>query len=186
MNRMWVALVATLVVSVGAAGCSNAPVLFDGSGKAEMNMQEAAVRADEILDDLFVHIDPEVRWTHGPTTTGSCDVTRRRAVMTIVSAERRGSFLGVVDRAWRASGYRMKSINNDPEVPAIFAQTKDGFGVSLIVGGEGQVFFEVDTPCVEESEVAESTTEATAPTYEGQEHIPRPNIRSAFWSAGAP
>jgi len=106
--------------------------------------------------------------------------------MTIVSAERRGNFLGVVDRSWRSNGYRMKSINNDPDVPAIFAQTQDGFGVSLIVGGEGQVFFEVDTPCVEESEVAESTTRATAPTYEGMEHIPRPNIRSPFWSAGAP
>nr|WP_187355786.1 hypothetical protein [Streptomyces sp. QL37] len=75
--------------------------------------------------------------------------------MTIVSAQRRGSFLGVVDRSWRNSGYRMKSINSDPDVPAMFAQTKDGFGVSLIVGGEGQVFFEVDSPCVEESEVAE-------------------------------
>ncbi|MFC8591013.1 hypothetical protein [Streptomyces atroolivaceus] len=151
-----------------------------------MNMQEAATRADVILDDVFDEIRPEVRWTHGPTTTGSCDVTRRRAVMTIVSAERRGNFLGVVERAWRSSGYRMKSINNDPDVPAIFAQTQDGFGVSLIVGGEGQVFFEVDTPCVAESEVAESTTRATAPTYEGMEHIPRPNIRSPFWSAGAP
>ncbi|MEU4265724.1 hypothetical protein [Streptomyces sp. NPDC025273] len=106
--------------------------------------------------------------------------------MTIVSADRRGSFLGVVDRSWRKSGYRIKSINNDPDVPAIFAQTKDGFGVSLIVGGEGQVFFEVDSPCVEESEVADSTTRPTAPTYEGMENIPRPNIRSSFWSAGAP
>ncbi|MFC8230927.1 hypothetical protein [Streptomyces sp. NPDC057287] len=151
-----------------------------------MDMQQAAERADQILDGLLGEIDPEVKWTHDTTTTGSCDVTRRRTVMTIVSAERRGSFLGVVDRYWRKSGYRMKSINNDPDVPAIFAQTKDGFGVSLIVGGEGQVFFEVDTPCVEESEVAESTTQATAPTYEGMEHIPRPNIRSTFWSAGAP
>ena len=52
-------------------------------------------------------------------------------VMTIVSAERRGSFLGLVDRYWRKSGYRIKAINNDAEVPAIYAQTKDGFGVSL-------------------------------------------------------
>ncbi|MBL1290665.1 hypothetical protein JKV81_27980 [Streptomyces sp. For3] len=151
-----------------------------------MNMQEAAERSDRILDDVFDAVRPEVRWIHGPTTTGSCDVTRRRAVMTIVSAERRGNFLGVVDRSWRNSGYRMKSINNDPDVPAIFAQTEDGFGVSLIVGGEGQVFFEVDSPCVEKSEVAESTTKATAPTYEGMENIPRPNVRSPFWSAGAP
>ncbi|WUT62557.1 hypothetical protein OG257_18240 [Streptomyces sp. NBC_00683] len=151
-----------------------------------MDMQEAAERADGILDGVLEEIDPEVKWTHDTTSVGSCDVTRRRAVMTIVSADRRGSFLGVVDRSWRKSGYRIKSINNDPEVPAIFAQTKDGFGVSLIVGGEGQVFFEVDSPCVQESDVAESTTEPTAPTYEGMEHIPRPNIRSPFWSAGAP
>ncbi|MEV3932173.1 hypothetical protein [Streptomyces sp. NPDC049944] len=50
----------------------------------------------------------------------------------------------------------------------------------------GQAFLRADTPCVEESEVAESTTPATAPTYEGMENIPRPNIRSPFWSAGAP
>ncbi|MFB8119205.1 MULTISPECIES: hypothetical protein [unclassified Streptomyces] len=151
-----------------------------------MDMQQAAERADRILDGLLSEIDPEVKWTHDTTSIGSCDVTRRRAVMTIISSDRRGSFLGVVDRYWRKSGYRMKSINNDPDVPAMFARTKDGFGVSLIVGGEGQVFFEVDTPCVEESEVAESTTRATAPTYEGMEHIPRPDIRSPFWSAGAP
>ncbi|MGP3635020.1 hypothetical protein ACTU45_16880 [Streptomyces sp. 24-1644] len=150
-----------------------------------MNMQEAADRSDGILDNVFKGIAPEVRWTHGPTSTGSCDVTRRRAVMTIISADRRGSFLGVVDRFWRGEGYRVKAVNDSAEVPAIFAQTKDGFGVTLIIGGEGQAFFEVDSPCVEKSEVADSTTKPTAPTYEGMEHIPRPNIRSDFWSAGA-
>ncbi|WP_343298538.1 MULTISPECIES: hypothetical protein [unclassified Streptomyces] len=92
----------------------------------------------------------------------------------------------MIDRAWRESGYRIKSVNNDSEAPAIFAQTKDGFGVSLIVGGEGQVFFEVDSPCVEESEVADPTSEPTAPVDAGAKDIPRPTIRSPFWSAGAP
>ncbi|MFI8433508.1 hypothetical protein ACIGJO_07130 [Streptomyces sp. NPDC079020] len=150
-----------------------------------MNMQEAAEHSDQILDAVFAEIEPSVRWTHGPTTTSSCAVTRRRTVMTIVSAERRGSFLGVVDRFWRKSGYRIKAINNDVDVPAIFAQTQDGFGVSLIVAAAGQVHFDVDTPCVQESEVADSTSRATAPTYEGMEHIPRPNIHDDFWSAGA-
>ncbi|WP_323179700.1 hypothetical protein [Streptomyces sp. NBC_00654] len=57
--------------------------------------------------------------------------------------------------------------------------------MSLRFGGEGQAFLQVDTPCVQESEVADSTSRATAPTYEGMEHIPRPNIRDGFWSAGA-
>lgn len=77
-------------------------------------------------------------------------------------------------------------MNNDGEYPAIYANSEAGYVVSLRFGGEGQAFLRVDTPCVEESEVADSTTRATAPTYEGMENIPRPNIRSPFWSAGAP
>ncbi|MDQ0794942.1 hypothetical protein [Streptomyces sp. B1I3] len=177
---------ATLFVSVLLAGCGDSVAPFDGDERAEMDMQEAAERADGILDALLADIEPEVQWAHGPTTAGSCDVTRRRAVMTIVSAERRGNFLGVVDRSWRRSGYTMKSINNDSASPAIFAQSKDGFGVSLIVGGEGQVFFEVDSPCVEKSEVAESTTPPKGRSYEGVYPLPRPNVRSPFWSASAP
>ncbi|MER5555654.1 hypothetical protein ABT001_28945 [Streptomyces sp. NPDC002793] len=106
--------------------------------------------------------------------------------MTVISAGRRGSFLGIVDRHLQRSGYRINAINNDEEFPAIYAQTEEGYTFSLRFGGEGQAFLRVDTPCVEESEVAESTTKATAPTYEGMEHIPRPNIRSPFWSVGAP
>lgn len=106
--------------------------------------------------------------------------------MTVISAERRGSFLGLVDRHLRRSGYQLDALNSDTDFPAIYARTEDGYKVSLRFGGEGQAFLRVDSPCVAESEVAESTTRATAPTYEGMEHIPRPNIRSPFWSAGAP
>ncbi|MGC5413410.1 hypothetical protein ACPXCX_58555, partial [Streptomyces sp. DT225] len=64
-------------------------------------------------------------------------------------------------------------------------QTRDGFGVSLVFGG-GQAFFEVDSPCVEESEVAESTASPNGPSYDGVYPLPRPNVRSDFWSVGAP
>ncbi|QNE75948.1 hypothetical protein F0344_16035 [Streptomyces finlayi] len=147
-----------------------------------MNMQEAAEYADKVLDETFVGIEPEVQWSHGPTTTGGCDVTRRRTVMTVISDGRRGSFLGVVDRLWRKGGYAIKAINSDREFPAIYAQTRRGFGVSLSIGGEGQAFFEVDSPCVEKSEVADSTSKPTGPAFEG-EFIPRPNVHSDFWSA---
>ncbi|WP_191134303.1 hypothetical protein [Streptomyces sp. col6] len=150
-----------------------------------MNMQDAAERADGLLDEVFAAIQPAVQWTHGPTTTGSCDVTRRRVVMTVISAERRGSFLGLVDRFWHKSQYKIKAVNRDADVPAVFAETKDGFGVSLIVGGEGQVFFEVDSPCVQESEVAGPASKPNGPSYAGAEIIPRPNVRDPFWSAGA-
>lgn len=55
-----------------------------------MDMQAAAERSDEILDSVLLEIQPELRWTHGPTTVGSCDVSRRRVVMTDISAARRG------------------------------------------------------------------------------------------------
>ncbi|MFD7856404.1 hypothetical protein ACFV6B_19250 [Streptomyces microflavus] len=151
-----------------------------------MDMQAAAERSDVILDDVLREIRPELRWTHGPTTVGSCDVSRRRVVMTDISASRRGNLLGVVDRFWRTRGYRMTVVNNDAEFPAIYARTSDGFGVRLRIGGQGQAFFQVDTPCVRESEVADSTSQATAPLYEGMEVIPRPNIHSDFWSAQTP
>ncbi|MFE9728097.1 hypothetical protein ACFYQ5_32165 [Streptomyces sp. NPDC005794] len=58
--------------------------------------------------------------------------------------------------------------------------------MSLRFGGKGQAFFQADSPCVEKSGVAESTTPPNGPSYEGVYPIPRPNIRSPFWSTGAP
>lgn len=175
----------SLIVLMALLLCGSFSGCVNDEKRADMNMQEAADHADGILDAVLKELQPEVQWAHGPTTTGSCDVTRRRTVMTIVSAERRGSLLGVVDRFWRQSGYRIKAINNDVDVPAIFAQTKDGFGVTLSIGGKGQAFFEVDSPCVAESDVVESTTPPNGPSYEDVYPLPRPNVHSDFWSARA-
>ncbi|MGW1818881.1 hypothetical protein ACWCQM_35635 [Streptomyces sp. NPDC002125] len=151
-----------------------------------MDMQAAAIREDQILDAVLGELRPALSWAHGPTSTGTCDVSRMRTVMTVISAQRRGNFLGVVERFWREGGYRIKAVNKDQEFPAIYALTKDGFGVSLSFGGQGQAFFEADSPCVDKSEVADPTTPPNGPSYEGIYPIPRPNIRSPFWSAGAP
>ncbi|WP_424861629.1 hypothetical protein [Streptomyces sp. MMS24-I29] len=152
--------------------------------RTDMNMQEAAERSDGMLDSVLEAIDPEVQWAHGPTTTGTCDVTRRRTVMTIVSAERRQGFLDQVENHWRENGYRIKGKNDDKVFPAVYAQTKDGFGISVSVRGKGQVFFEADSPCVKESKVAESTSEPNGPAYKGVYPLPRPNVRSEYWSSG--
>ncbi|MFH8340640.1 hypothetical protein [Streptomyces sp. AM6-12] len=149
-----------------------------------ITMQQAAERADGMLDATLGAIKPEVRWTHSGTSTGTCDVSRSRTVMTIVSAERRGNFLGIVQRFWEKSGYRIKSVNKSKEFPAIFAQSADGFGISLVVGDAGQIAFEVDSPCAEPSKVAAPTTPANGPDYDYP--IPRPNVRSAFWSSTIP
>ncbi|APS23718.1 hypothetical protein TK78_18205 [Streptomyces sp. Tue 6075] len=151
--------------------------------ESQLDMQDAAMRSDAILDEVLRGIRPEVRWVHGFTSTGMCEVTRRRVVMTKISAERRGSLLGVVDRFWRKSGYHMTAVNNSAEFPAIYARTIDGYRMSLSIGGEGQAFFQVDTPCVRKSEVARSASPATASLDPDAEFIPRPDIHSDFWSA---
>ncbi|MDT0428598.1 MULTISPECIES: hypothetical protein [Streptomyces] len=158
----------------------------NSSEGGSVNMQAAADRADDILDEVLSAISPAVEWAHATTTAGSCDVSRRRTVMTIISSERRGSFLGVVERFWRKSDFRIRAVNRDDDFPAVYARTPDGFGVSLSFGGGGQAFFEADSPCVDKSDVAESTTPPNGPAYEGVYPLPRPNVRSPFWSAGAP
>ncbi|MHC0430061.1 hypothetical protein ACX6XY_07715 [Streptomyces sp. O3] len=148
-----------------------------------MDMQEAADRADTMLDSTFGAIKPEVQWAHRATSEGNRSVSRYRTVMTIISNERRGAFLGIVERFWKKSGYVIKEVDGSEEHPAIFAQSTDGFGITLTIGGKGQAYFVVDSPCVEKSDVAEPTTPSN---YEGEYPLPRPNIHSDFWSAETP
>lgn len=197
MKRRFQTVAVALAFGFALSGCGNDSGQSSGSASAgttksakstkgsNMNMQEAAERSDSMLDDVLKAIDPEVQWAHGPTTTGSCDVTRRRTVMTIVSAERRQSFLDQVEKFWRESDYRIKAKNKDEVFPAIYAQTKAGFGISVSFRGGGQAFFEADSPCVKESKVADSASKPNGPAYEGVYPLPRPNVRSDYWSAGA-
>ncbi|WP_328720801.1 hypothetical protein OHT52_15940 [Streptomyces sp. NBC_00247] len=155
-----------------------------GSPMGAMDMQGAAERADSMLDLTLKAIEPAVQWAHGPTTTGSCDVTRRRTVMTVVAPERRQEFLDRVTEFWREGGYRIKAVNKDEEFPAVYAQA-EGFGISVSVRGGGQVFFEVDSPCVRKSKVADSASKPNGPAYEGVYPLPRPDVKSPYWSVGA-
>ncbi|MFE7328897.1 hypothetical protein ACFU8W_28765 [Streptomyces sp. NPDC057565] len=180
-----VAVALALGFSLSACGSDHRVQGDAGGKKGRMDMQQAAERSDGMLDAVLKAIDPEVQWAHGPTTTGTCDVTRRRTVMTIVSASRRADFLDQVETFWRRSDYRIKAINNDTEFPAVYAHTDAGFGISVSFRGKGQVFFEADSPCVKESKVADSTSEPNGPAYEGVYPLPRPNVHSDYWSAGA-
>jgi hypothetical protein len=153
------------------------------SGKESgMDMQEAAERSDAMLDAVLKGIDPDVQWAHGPTTTRACGVTRRRTVMTVISSGRRQTFLDRAERFWRKNDYRIKAVNKDEKFPAVYAVTKNGFGVSVSFRGKGQAFLEADSPCVNESKVAAPTAEPNGPAYEDVYPLPRPNVRSDFWS----
>ncbi|MFH9268320.1 hypothetical protein ACH4KN_29310 [Streptomyces sp. NPDC017546] len=147
-----------------------------------MDMQEAAEQSDAMLDAVLKGIDPDVRWAHGPTTTRACGVTRRRAVMTVISPGLRQTFLDRAETFWRKNDYRIKAVNKDEKFPAVYAVTKSGFGVSVSFRGKGQAFLEADSPCVKESKVAAPTTEPNGPAYKDVYPLPRPNVRSDFWS----
>ncbi|GGV92648.1 hypothetical protein GCM10015535_54080 [Streptomyces gelaticus] len=172
----------TVVLMAGALVLAGCGVSGDPAEReVKMNMQEAAVRADEILDGTFAAIKPPVNWTHGQSTEGNCDVQRRRAVMTIISKERRGSFLGVIERYWESQGYKQLSVN-DSDIPAMYYRTPDEFNVRVLVGSNGQAFFEVATPCVNVSKVSPPKAETVGPNYAGK-RIPFPDVKSDFWSA---
>ncbi|MEV6675103.1 hypothetical protein [Streptomyces sp. NPDC051162] len=187
----WVAI--ALVLS----GCGVKENSGDASkGESQINMQRGAEQADLILDQTFSFIAPSVQWTHGESDEVSCSspnedavakgtVTRRRAVMTVISPERRGSFLGIVERNWRKSGFTITGVRAHKDNPAIFATTPDDFQVSLIFGNKGQAFFEANTSCLNKSEVALPKSETNGRNYAGSE-IPYPNQRSDFWSAATP
>ncbi|MFI8315446.1 hypothetical protein ACIGBK_32990 [Streptomyces microflavus] len=182
------ALVLALALALSACG-SEEGVSGGGSvqgaesgERGRMDMQEAAERSDAMLDAVLGAIDPDVQWAHGPTTTRACGVTRRRAVMTVISADRRQTFLDRAEAFWRKSDYRIKAVNKDDVFPAVYAVTKAGFGVSVSFRGKGQAFLEADSPCVKESKVAPPATEPNGPAYEGVYPLPRPAVRSDFWS----
>ncbi|MEU6059849.1 hypothetical protein [Streptomyces sp. NPDC047097] len=160
-----------------------------------MTMQEAGERAEQMLDKTFTAIRPGVQAMPGPSddsicadfkndSTGMGSVTRRRSVVTIVSAERRGSFLGIVERHWKESGYQITSVREHKEMPAIYAAGPGDFRVSLSFGYQGQAFFSVTSPCVTESEVTEPPRPPIPPEARAAEGMPY--LHSEFWSARTP
>ncbi|MFC8698492.1 hypothetical protein [Streptomyces parvus] len=178
-----VAVVLVLALGAPLAGCGSERGDGVSAGKEErVDMQEAAEQSDAMLDAVLKGIDPDVQWAHGPTTTRACGVTRRRAVMTVVSPERRQTFLDRAENFWRKNGYRIKAVNKDERFPAVYAVTRSGFGVSVSFRGKGQAFLEADSPCVKESKVAAPTAEPNGPAYKDVYPLPRPNVRSDFWS----
>ncbi|MGD9481995.1 hypothetical protein WDH52_01845 [Streptomyces sp. TRM70308] len=189
--KLRTAAVALAVLAV--SGCGSNSQAQPTEKQSTMNMQEAAEQADDIILGTWNAVRPPVEWSHRESTEGACtdatndltgtgSVTRRAAVLTIVSGERRGNLLGVVERHWKNSGYEITSVRDHKENPAIFASTPEDFRLSLVVGYQGQVFLDVVTPCVEESEVAPPATEANGGDGKGGD-VPLPDRESAFWSA---
>ncbi|MFF8645544.1 hypothetical protein [Streptomyces sp. NPDC015345] len=191
-------LLITVFATLSLAGCSvtnNTADTKTRSTQTRMDMQEAADRADEILDTTMEAIKPSVKWDRNAPRSGPCadfkndstgrgDVKQSRYVLTIISPERRGSFIGVVERHWKKNGYKITSVRDSKDMPAIFASTPDGFGLALKIGYKGQAFFDVSSPCVTESKVDDPTTETLDPDDPASKGLPY--LHSDFWSAATP
>ncbi|MFD3916017.1 hypothetical protein [Streptomyces sp. NPDC058603] len=198
MKVLRIALITALTIST--AGCSSLGMPGEqGEEKhvvSKISLQKAAEKADAIMLSTMSSVQPALNWVHDGSTDGGCgeytidgkktgSVTRRTAVMTIVSEARRGSLLGVVERHWKKQGYTITSMNTSKEFPAINARTPEDFRMSVLVGGKGQFFFSVVTPCFIESEVAPPKTNANGTPFEGPK-VPDPSVHSDFWSATTP
>ncbi|MFH9393209.1 hypothetical protein [Streptomyces sp. NPDC017556] len=194
--RPLVTVMLSIVVLAGCGAFESSVKKTEKSEAPSMNMQEAADNADKILDETLDAIKPSVKWDRGPSSRSSCTgvpgdstgrgkVTQRRYVLTIISPERLGSFLGMTERHWKAAGYTITSVRDHKQNPAMFADSPEGFKVSLEIGYKGQAFIEAWSPCVTESEVTDPPLEPLDPDDPAAEGLPY--ITSEFWSAeGAP
>ncbi|MFG2750590.1 hypothetical protein [Streptomyces xanthophaeus] len=187
-----------LVLAVLASGCG--PGTDAGSAKKgsnTMNLQQGAERADAILQETLGAVQPELRWNHGPygdagctkgiagASTGTAAADRSLTVLTIVSEQRRGALLGVIERAWKDRGYTITSVNPHKVFPAIYASTPDGFVLEVKVGGEGQFFIKAATPCLADHPVQAPRAKPNTPVR-NDTYPPRPDVQDEFWSATTP
>ncbi len=140
--RKRVAVAAMLAMLLPGCGATDSTSSSKES-RSTLNLQEAADRADEILDETFAAIKPPVQWTHRYSMPGDCYVDHDRAVMTIISAERRGSFLGVLERHWKSKGYKL--VSTSPNGLVAHFRTQDGFQLEVLIAPSGQAHLSVTT-----------------------------------------
>ncbi|MET8830818.1 hypothetical protein ABZX40_35260 [Streptomyces sp. NPDC004610] len=174
-------MAAALALLLTGCSVSDSPS-SNRESQSKMNLQEAADRADTMLDEAFAAIKPPVQWTHLYSMPGDCYVDRDRSVMTVISAERRGAFLGVLERHWKSKGYEL--VATSPNGLTAHFRTQDGFQLEVLIAPNGQAHLSITTPCVDKSDVAQPTSTPNGPDYSGQE-LPAPNVESTFWSSDA-
>ncbi|WP_371665347.1 hypothetical protein OG306_13825 [Streptomyces sp. NBC_01241] len=192
---------ALLVAALAACGAGGGQNGTEGQGKKErkaptMDMQQAGQRSEAILDGTLAAIHPSVKWAYGAPAEAACStglneptdtttVTRSRNILTVVSEQRRGNLLGLVQRYWERQGFRVVSANSDKDMPRIRARDADGFTVSLEVGNIGNVSVSAGLGCAENSAMTYPTGTPGHPGGPKAEEL-RPREHSAFWSSNEP
>lgn len=97
-----------------------------------------------------------------------------------------GALLDIIKRHWKKNGHKITDVSPNADFPEVYAESSDGLlRMSLVVGGEGQFFLDVQTSCIKESSVAPPATKVNGRSYYG-EAIPRSNVKDTFWSSSEP
>ncbi|WP_329591918.1 hypothetical protein OG195_26405 [Streptomyces sp. NBC_01362] len=190
-----------MVAVLTACGAGSGQGGEERQGKKErkaptMDMQQAGQRSEAVLDGTLAAIRPAVKWAYGAPVesacstglnepTGTTTVTRSRNILTVVSEQRRGNLLGLVQRHWEGQGFRVVSVNTDKDMPRIEAKGPDGVTVSLEVGSIGNVSLNAGLSCAENSAMTYPTGTPGRPGGPRTEEV-RPREHSAFWSSEEP
>ncbi|MFC9811823.1 hypothetical protein ACFVJM_07135 [Streptomyces virginiae] len=189
------AVLSVLAFTALAAGCGSGGE--KGDMKPAMHLQQGAERADAILQETLGAVRPELKWNHGPggsagctkgvagAATGTGSAKRSITILTVVSEQRRGALIGVIERDWKSRGYKITSVRQAAEAPAVYASTPDGYSLSVEVAGEGQFFLDAATPCLDDSSVMDPMTQPNTHVRSGP-FPQRPDERDEFWSAATP
>ncbi|GAA0580460.1 hypothetical protein [Streptomyces crystallinus] len=189
-----VVLLATLMGLTACGGQTKSENQNDQRVRA-MNMQQAGEGSENILDATLAAIQPPVKWSYGAPMQEACStdlnepmgrttVTRSRNILTIISPDRRGSLLGVVQRHWESAGFKVTSVRDDESMPWVRATRDDGFSVSLQVGSVGNVFLSASFACAEDAEMTYPSGTPGKPGGPRTEEL-KPRERSEFWSGSA-
>ncbi|KJK52016.1 hypothetical protein UK14_09920 [Streptomyces sp. NRRL F-4428] len=162
-----------------------------------MHMRQGAERADAILQETLGAVRPELKWNHGPggsagctkgvagAATGTGSAKRSLTILTVVSEQRRGALIGMIERDWKSRGYKITGARQAAEAPAVYASTPDGYSLSVEVAGEGQFFLDAGTPCLTDSSVMDPMTQPNTSQRKGP-FPQRPDEQDEFWSATTP
>ncbi|PKV86945.1 hypothetical protein [Streptomyces sp. TLI_146] len=185
-SRRPAVIVLALLATTGCGLTGTDPAERNGS---KVNMQQAADKADTLLQETLSAVTPGLHWVHEASSDSGCpgrkntgSVTRGISIMTVVSEQRRGALLGVIERNWKSRGFKITGVNQDKELPAIYASTPDDFRMDVVVGYAGQFHLSVATPCFTESPVAAPTPAPNTAPRQGD--FPwRPDMHDPFWSA---
>lgn len=165
-------------------------------GRPTVDMQQAGERAEAILDGTMAAIQPSVTWSYGfpmkeacsnglNRPTGATSINRTRHILTVVSAQRRGNLLGVVQRYWEQHGFTIQSVTPDRDMPSIRGRSSDGFTVALAVGTIGNVHVSAGYSCAEDAPMTYPKGTPGEPGGPKAEEL-KPRVRSDFWSSEHP